>query len=154
MQRVTLHSFDDVERSLVALASRPPPAPTGRAFLLGQALAHCALSIRCSLDGYPQPRSALFRATLGRIGLRKFLRQGFMTHDRAAKIPGTKCIASDVTFEDGAAALREVIAAFRAHEGALAPHLAFGPLPRDVYERVHAMHIADHLSAFDGALLR
>ena len=146
--RVQLVSLDDVERTLDALVRQPPLPPRGRAFLLGQALAHCGQSVRCSLTGYPKMRSALFRATLGRIALRKFLGQGYLSHDRAAQLAGTECIPTQVTLDDGADQLRSAIAAFRAHEGPLAPHLAFGVMPRELYARVHAMHVADHLSAF------
>ena len=76
--RVQLVSLDDVERALDALVRQPPLPPRGRAFLLGQALAHCGQSVRCSLTGYPKMRSALFRATLGRIGLLIHATAGFV----------------------------------------------------------------------------
>jgi len=136
-------SFDDVERALATFASSAPTF-TG-AWPLGTVLSHCAQSIECSLAGYPKLRSALFRATIGRFALRRFLRQGFMSHDLAAPIAGAPTL-DDVPLAEGATRLRLAIAKFRAHEGALHPHLAFGPLTKEEYERVHAMHFANHVS--------
>ena len=55
---------------------------------LARAVAHAACGIEYSLTGYPVAKPAWFRATVGRIALGKFLRQGYMRHDLAALIPG------------------------------------------------------------------
>ena len=38
---------------------------------------------------------------------------------------------------------------FAAHTGPLQPHFAYGALDKAQYEQAHAMHLANHLSAFD-----
>ena len=37
-----------------------------------------------------------------------------------------------------------------AHEGALAPHFAYGVVTKAEYDRLHALHVANHLAP-DGA---
>ena len=48
---------------------------------------------------------------------------------------------------EGLARLENAIARFRAHTGPLAPHFAYGPVSKDAWEAVHAMHVANHLDA-------
>ena len=86
------------------------------------------------------------RGRAGRIALRRFLARGVMSHDRAGPIPGAPPLPGEASPAEGIARLRAAIASFRAHAGVFHPHLAFGALTRDEYERVHAMHVADHLS--------
>ncbi len=135
---MTLATLDDVLRAV----DEAPAAPG-----LGWALAHCAQSIDCSVHGYPRLRSGLFRATVGRLVKRRFLGRGAMTHDTSAPIAGAAELPRDLPADDGRARLRAAIDAFRAHAGALAPHLAYGACTREQYERLHAMHVADHLGA-------
>ncbi len=108
-------------------------------------LEHCAQSIEYSLTGYPVLRSGLFRATVGRIAKGKFLRSGAMSHDIEALIAGAPALSlSDANH--AADRLRQAIAAFRAWEGSLAPHLAYGSCTKGDYEALHAMHVTDHFS--------
>lgn len=113
----------------------------------GPALQHCAESIECSLTGYPMLRSRLFRATVGKIVKRKFLRAGAMHHDTHAGLPGRPPISGDVPAGDALVRLRNAVAAFRGHVGELAPHPVYGDCTRAEYEALHAMHLADHLAA-------
>jgi hypothetical protein len=113
----------------------------------GPALAHCAESIECSLIGFPMVRSWLFRATIGAIVKRKFLRAGAMRHDTGAGLPGQPRISGDVAAGEALARLRKAVVAFRGHPGEYAPHPVYGDCTRNEYERLHAMHLADHLAA-------
>ena len=45
--------------------------------------------------------------------------------------------------------LHEAIEAFHRHTGELQPHFAYGRLSKAEYELAHAMHLANHLAAFD-----
>ena len=45
--------------------------------------------------------------------------------------------------------LRQAVQDFGAHTGPLQPHFAYGALSRAQYEQAHAMHLANHLSAFN-----
>ena len=113
---------------------------------VGQVLVHCAQSIEYSLTGFPRDKPWLFRASVGRLALGKFLRQGYMKHDLQAGIPGAP--APDALEPDAALArLFRAIDGFQARDR-LAPHFAYGPVDKASYDRVQAMHIADHLSSF------
>lgn len=138
-----LASFEDVLRDVDAVTQRA----NVDARILAAALAHCAQSIEFSLTGYPVMRSPVFRATIGRLAKRQFLRKGVMSHDTDAPIPGAS-EPSETTVESAAQRLRGAIAAFRAHEGPFAPHLAYGDCSREEYERLHSMHVADHLKDY------
>jgi hypothetical protein len=112
---------------------------------LGQVLVHCAQSVEFSLTGYPKARGWLVRRVIGPRVMAGFLRRGAMTHDRAAPIPGAPPLG-EPTLAEGIARLRSAIAAFDAHQGPLAPHFAYGEVDKASYEKLHAMHVADHLS--------
>lgn len=142
---VTLASLRDLLPVLDTIERSPRPSIEG-ARTLPQVLAHCAQSIECSLEGYPRHRAALFRATLGRVALAKFLRAGRMSHDLEAGIPGVPDPDASLALPEAIGRLRAAIARFSAHQGAFAPHFAYGPVTREQYDRVHAMHVANHLS--------
>jgi hypothetical protein len=112
---------------------------------LYQVLVHVAQGIEYSMSGYPSMRSAVFRKTVGRLALRKFLGQGYLSHDLAAPIPGAPDIPPDGQLDEGFARLRKAMADFGALNGDPAPHFAYGPLTKLEYEQVHAMHLANHL---------
>jgi hypothetical protein len=130
-----LDSFDAV---LQALTQVTDPG-------LGAPLAHCAQSIEYTLTGFPKPRGLLVRRFFGPRVLRRFLAQGFMTHDLAAPIPGAPVLDPATPLAVGRARLEAAIAAFRAHQGPLAEHFAYGVVSRADTERVQAMHVAEHL---------
>jgi hypothetical protein len=140
-------SFGDV---LAVLDAFPLPASSARPqrFTPAQAILHCAQSIEYSMSGYPSLRSALFRATIGPLVKRKFLRAGSMSHDVGAPLAGAPALPVDTELAPALARLRAAIASFRAHEGPLGPHLAYGACTKAEYEALHSMHIADHLRAW------
>ena len=135
-----LAALDGLEARASGLAGLAGP------WSLGQVLVHCAQSVELSLTGYPSPRGWVVRRLIGPRFMAKFLRQGFMSHDRAAPIPGAPPLG-EPTLAEGVARLRAAIARFDAHEGPLAPHFAYGEVDKPRYEKLHAMHVADHLAA-------
>jgi hypothetical protein len=116
---------------------------------LPQALSHCAQSIEFSMVGFPRLRGRIFQNVLGRAIKRRFLRRGVMLHNRAASIPGAPPIGPNVTKGEALARLRRAIADFEAYDGPCAPHFTYGPTSKAEYEALHAMHLVDHLTAFD-----
>jgi hypothetical protein len=122
----------------------PPPGGWNAA----QVMVHLAQSIEHSMTGYPQPRSRLFQATLGAAAFAVFDARGRMTHGLDEPIPGAAPL--DGVADPAAAQLRllKAIDAFQRWPGPLQPHFAYGELPRPAYERAHALHLADHLSAW------
>lgn len=107
---------------------------------------HCAKTIDYSMTGYPAMKPAIIRATVGKIAIRKFLSQGYMKHNLTADVAGSPEIEDTGTAHDGVATLIDTIERFQKHQDALKPHLVFGKLPKDHYEKYFAIHIADHLS--------
>lgn len=108
---------------------------------------HCAQSIEYSMSGYPKMNSWLFRNTIGPIAKSKFIGDGQMSHDINDPIPGAPDIANS---DDHSAAIGElivVIEKYSAYRDELRDHFAFGGATHEQYEKLHAMHIADHLSA-------
>ena len=147
MSSLRCTTFTDVLAALDSLPLTTPRAVPQR-FTPAQALVHCAQSIEYSMSGYPRLRSAFFRATVGPLVKRKFLRAGSMAHDLAAPIAGAPAVPADADLASSLARLRAAIAAFRAFDGALLPHLAYGPCSKSEYEALHSMHVADHLRAW------
>ena len=135
------------ERALRTMRTAPPPEPHG-GWTLAQAIAHCAQSVECSITAYPKLRSGLFRATIGPIVKRKFIRAARMSHDVTAPIAGAPTIATDVTITAACDRADAALAAFTAYDGALAPHLAYGVCTKDEYAQLHWLHFEDHLRAY------
>jgi len=135
--------LDQLDQHLDGLTDVAAPGT----WTLAQALAHCAQSIEYSIAGYPRLRSGLFRATIGPIVKRKFLRAGRMSHDIAAPVAGAPELPATLTFAAARDRLRAAIGAFRAHPGPFAPHLAYGPCTKEEYAALHLMPLDDHLRA-------
>src|SRR4051812_38987074 len=146
-KRWKLTSFAAVEGALQEL-EKARSARLAGSWTVAQMLAHCAQSIDYSLDGYPTARSALFRKTVGPLALKRFISKGEMSHDLEAAIPGAPEL-KDGTLQEGVARLRDAISRFQSHQGEVAHHFAYGKVAREAYEKVHAMHIANHLSAVE-----
>ena len=74
-----VQSLDDVLRWLDAMERAPTPKTTG-AWPLPAVLEHLAQSIEMSMDGFPQPRSAVFQHTLGAAAFVSLLFYGIQQH--------------------------------------------------------------------------
>ena len=136
----------EVER--LASAAVGPLAPA-TAWNWSQTLVHCAQSIEYSLQGFPAPKSALFQNTLGAAAFNLFALRGRMSHNLAEPIPGAPPLDAAAEAQAALARLRKAAQDFAAHTGPLQPHFAYGALDKAQYEQAHAMHLANHLSAFD-----
>jgi Protein of unknown function (DUF1569) len=115
---------------------------------LAWAIAHCAQSVECSITAYPVLRSGLFRATIGPLVKRKFLRAHAMSHDVTAPIPGAPPIAESTTLDDACGRAIAALRAFDAFDRELAPHLAYGRCTKAEYAELHLLHFEDHARAF------
>ena len=113
---------------------------------LHQLLVHCAQSIEYSRSGYPELKPPWLRKTVGRLVLHLFMALGFMRHDLAAPVPGAPAIAPEGDSQAAWDRLLAAIDGFQRHEGPLFPHLLYGDLDKATYDRVQALHIANHLS--------
>lgn len=136
----------EVER--LSSAAVGPLAPA-TAWNWSQTLVHCAQSIEYSLQGFPAPKSALFQNTLGAAAFNLFALRGRMSHNLAEPIPGAPALDAAAQAQAALARLRKAAQNFAVHTGPLLPHFAYGALTKAQYEQAHAMHLANHLSAFD-----
>ena len=109
---------------------------------------HCAKTIDYSMIGYPSLKPAIVRNTVGKLVIRKFLRQGNMKHNLYADVPGSPVIEDIGSFDEGLKILMASIEKFSLYTGELQPHLLFGKLTKEQYDKYFAIHIADHLSVF------
>ena len=137
--------FASIDAALNTLAQLKTAAPrmTG-AWDLAHVLHHAAQSVEYSMAGFPAPKPAWFRATVGSYAFALFNSRGAMSHELAEPIPGAPAIVQGQplvpAIEHAIAALR----AFDAHGGALQPHFAYGSLDKADYARAHLMHLANH----------
>lgn len=138
-----VQSLDDALHWLDRLERARGPHTTG-AWPLSAVLDHLAQSIEMSVDGFPQPKSELFQKTAGAAAFSFFKWRGRMAHGLAEPIPGAPALAAGADWRPGAARLRQAIARFNGHPGALQPHFAYGPLAKSDYALAHCFHIANH----------
>jgi hypothetical protein len=113
---------------------------------LPHVLHHTAQSVEYSMSGFPAPRSALFRATLGSYAFALFSARGQMTHDLHEPIPGAPDIAQGQPLLPAVDHAIAALQAFDRFDGTLAPHFAYGALAKPAYLRAHLMHFANHWS--------
>jgi hypothetical protein len=147
-RKLVFASLADALRQLDSVTSATPLNPAGT-WTWSKTLLHCAQSIEYSLTGYPEARSALFQHTAGAIAFSFFKSRGRMQHNLLEAIPGAASLDANAASTVALAALRKAIDTFEKHAGPLQPHFAYGALSKAEYEQAHAMHIANHLSAFD-----
>lgn len=141
-------SLDEALAELARLTS-PNALPPATAWSWAKTLDHCAQSIEFSMQGFPAMRSALFRRTVGAAAFGVFAGRGRMSHDLGEPIPGAPPLTADADVAPALARLLASVEAFRTWQGELQPHFAYGALDKAEYEQAHAMHLADHFSAFD-----
>jgi hypothetical protein len=147
-RKLAFASLDDALRELDQL-SRAASLKSGTAWMWPQTLVHCAQSIEYSMTGFPIARSSLFQRTAGAAAFNLFSWRGRMSHDLAEPIPGAPLMEGGFDAAAATARLRRAVADFRASKVALRPHFAYGELSRAEYEAAHAMHLANHFSAFE-----
>jgi hypothetical protein len=111
-------------------------------------LEHLSQSIEMSLDGFPQPKSALFQNTLGATAFAVFKWRGKMSHGLDEPIPGAAALTPQGDWHPAAQRLRAAINRFNGHAGALKPHFAYGALSKADFALAHAFHIANHQDEF------
>ena len=138
-----VRSLDDALRWLDQIERVPAVRTTG-AWPLSAILDHLAQSIEMSLDGYPQPRSALFQDTAGAAAFRLFKWRGRMRHGLDEAIPGAPALRAGADWKPGALRLRQAVVRFHQHGGALRPHFAYGELSKADYALAHTLYIANH----------
>ena len=143
----TLSSLDDAKRELLSL--KKTDNIQSKNWSPYKIFVHCSQTLEYSMTGYPVMKPKIFRSTLGKIAIKKFVSQGFMKHSLSAPVPGAPDIKDSGTPKEGIDILLKSIDKFKAFNGELAPHLAFGKLSKDNYDKYFAYHIADHFSELE-----
>lgn len=123
---------------------KSPAAKTTGAWPLVSVLEHLSQSIEMSLDGFPQPKSAVFQHTIGAAAFAVFQWRGKMSHGLAEPIPGAPALTPQGDWKPAANRLRAAIARFEANTGPLKPHFAYGSLSKVEFAQAHVFHIANH----------
>jgi hypothetical protein len=112
---------------------------------LSAVLEHLAQSIEMSMDGFPEPKGALFQATVGSAAFAFFKWRGRMSHGLAEPIPGAPPLHTAATdWKPPAQRLRAAITRFNGYNGPLKPHFAYGALSKADFALAHSFHIANH----------
>jgi hypothetical protein len=139
----TVQTLDESLRWLDRLEKARAARAVG-AWPLGAVLEHLAQSIEMSMDGFPQPKSALFQSTAGNMAFKYFKWRGSMSHGLAEPIPGAPALGAGSDWKPGAIRLRQAITRFNAYGGPLRPHFAYGALTKPEFALAHNLHIANH----------
>jgi hypothetical protein len=136
-------ALSELDRLTRAEALQPAPA-----WNWTQTLNHCAQSVEYSMTGFPQAKSQVFQRTVGTTAFKVFSWRGRMTHDLGEPIPGAPLLDASTPVAAAVERLKQAALAFTHWTAPLRPHFAYGELSKAEYEQAHAMHLANHFSAF------
>lgn len=137
--------FASIDAAVKTLEQLKAPAARMRgAWDTSHVLHHVAQSVEFSISGFPAPKPAWFRATVGSYAFALFNARGQMTHTLDEPIPGAPDIAQGQPLAPAIDHLVSALQRFERHEGALMPHFAYGSLGKADYTRAHLMHLANH----------
>lgn len=142
-------SLDEARRAVAPLAEHP--LRTTGAWNLAQVMNHVAQSVEYSLDGFPEPKGALFQATVGHLAFALFDARGQMHHSLDQPIPGAPPLPAEAPLPEAVTRLLAAFDRFERHSGALQAHFAYGALDKPAYTRAHLMHLANHWVEFTPA---
>jgi hypothetical protein len=138
-----ISSLADARIWLNQLAQAPGAKSTGK-WPLSSVLEHLAQSIEMSMEGFPEPKSALFQSTVGAAAFAVFQWRGKMSHGLDEPIPGAPVLTNQTDWKPAANRLRAAITKFEAHNATLKPHFAYGSLTKTEFAQAHVFHIANH----------
>ena len=128
--------------------TRVEPLPPATEWNWAQTLVHCAQSIEYSLSGFPETKPRIFQQTAGAAAFSLFSWRGRMSHNLGEPIPGAPPLSESTDIDAAVARLEKATRDFMDWNKPLRPHFAYGDLDKADYEHAHAMHLADHFSAF------
>jgi Protein of unknown function (DUF1569) len=139
-----VQTYPSIGAALGALQALPAGVRTKAGWDLARVLHHAAQSVEFSMTAFPEPKSALFRATVGPVAFAVFDARGRMSHGLTEPIPGAPPLADGTPLLEAVARVTKALRDFDAWTGPLAPHFAYGALDKAAYARAHLMHLADH----------
>lgn len=120
----------------------------------GQVLRHCAVFMRCAMDGFPPGKPPAPVKWMAILLFKKKAAAG-QKPPPGFKLPkqASYLLPGDVSFEEGLSEMRTMLARLRAGETFSHPSPLFGKFTHDEWTRLHLGHCALHLSFLhpDGA---
>jgi hypothetical protein len=144
-------TIDKLIAKVDTLLLQAPTLVTRQGWPASKVFVHCAQSVECSMTppGYPEQKSALFKATLGKLVFALFSSIGKMSHGLDAEIKGLPAEQQVETVE-ALQRLKTALVKFKAltDESTLQPHFAYGVLSKEQYALAHQMHLDNHLQLF------
>ncbi len=141
-------NLNDVREFLVHDLHKFDLVSAGHGWSLYKTLLHCAQTIEFSMSGYPKLKPLIIRRTVGRIVLKKFLKNNKMKHDLTAPVPGAAEIADEGNISEAVAVSVKTIDDFMSYSGQYKEHLLFGKLSKKEYDEYFTLHYADHFSDY------
>lgn len=142
---LTFSSLDEALRHIQDFAHHGLEAKNGN-WSLFKTLNHGAQSIEFSLSGYPAHKPSIFKHTAGKLALHVFLAKGAMSHDITMPIPDAPNIAETGEAMQGFTRLESAVQNFWNHQGSYKEHFAYGKLTKEQYDKIQALHLANHLT--------
>ncbi|HST83604.1 MAG TPA: DUF1569 domain-containing protein [Kineosporiaceae bacterium] len=142
------HSLEDLAgrlRAKTAIDPLPDLLAANSVWNLSQTLQHCAQTIGYSVTGYPKLKPRPYRATVGALAKRIFLRSGAMRHPLGAEIEGAPPLDPGLAVAEAVTLLSDAVRRFSSFQANHAPHPAYGTCTHQEYAALHAMHLVEHL---------
>ncbi len=121
----------------------------GNNWSLYKIIEHCTQTIEYSMIGYPKQKNIIIQYTVGKVAISHFLKKGKMSHDLKAPVPGAPSIQEDGNVSKAIEHLNHTIDSFNAFDKMLKPHLLFGKLTKNQYDKYFILHIKDHFSELE-----
>ncbi|MGB2985852.1 MAG: DUF1569 domain-containing protein [Phycisphaerae bacterium] len=135
--------FADVFQIMPEVRRLVPAHRTVANWSLGQICEHLARSFVGSMEGFDLSNHRIKRFFLRRKMLHVALTKGI---PRDYTVDENLTPPPKVDLREAVGALDAAIQRYQNHQGKLHAHPLFGKMPRDVWDRVHCVHCAHHLS--------
>ncbi len=111
---------------------------------LSEIYQHCAQSIHFSMQGFPEHKSEVFKSTIGSAAFGVFKAKGSMNHGLSEAIPGAAALDPTMAETTALSQLKQAFIDFKAFQGELKEHFAYGELSKREYEIAHLLHLLNH----------
>lgn len=143
IREVRFSDLSEVESELDRLV-RAKAVQTSGTWSFSQILNHIAEAIEQSMSKYPMLLPAVIRKTLGQWSFSRMTRRGFMA--KGIFNPNAPRKFAEGDSQAAMKRLRKALKTFREYNGSMAVHPLYDQLKKSDFEKLHTMHIANHLS--------
>lgn len=149
-----IHSIEELRTELdqIEAAHQAGTLSTAGGWTVGQNLEHCAKFIGFSLDGFgPDMKLPLFFRVLGKLVFKRMAKNPNGQMKPGIKLPESEnplLPANEVSFENGLALMRTMVARIDAGEQMLHDSPLLGTMTHDLWVLVHLNHCRMHFGFF------